>query len=165
MFIVIGALGVALLGVALLFDDVIDGLLPESDWFSTTAVATVVTAFGFGAAVLHHRLGWPVPAAAVGGIIAGGALGAIAVRWSRSLSTMATDATPTAGDLVGCLGRVVTEIPTESAGEVLVQLGGQPVKLSAVSAEQTLPGGTDIVVVAVLSPTRVRVEPAASFWA
>ena len=49
-------------------------------------------------------------------------------------------------------------------GEVLVRLGGQPVKLSATAAED-LPRGTDSVVIAVESSTRVVVEAADRFWA
>jgi hypothetical protein len=46
---------------------------------------------------------------------------------------------------------------------VLVRLGGQPVKLSA-TADVDLPRGTESVVVAVESATRVRVESADTFW-
>ena len=45
-----------------------------------------------------------------------------------------------------------------------VRLGGQPVKLSA-TADETLRVGTDVVVIAVESDTRVVVESATRFWA
>lgn len=166
MFIGIGLVGLALLVLAFVFDDVFDGLLPGGDWLSTTSLAAFGAAFGFGASMLQIGANLNTGPAAVGGVACGLALGTIAVRWSRSLSNMATDATPNSSDLVGLAGQVVTPIPTDSSGEVLVTLGGQPVKLSAVGREgaDELGRGDDIVVVDVLSATRVRVEIANDFW-
>lgn len=174
MFFIIGALGVALLILAFVLDDVLDALVPQTDWLSTSAIAAFLTAFGFGAALLQWRAGLTEGPAALGGTLIGVVLAAVAVRWSRALSTMATDGTPTANDLIGCAGRVLTPVLPGAAGEVMVHLGGQPVKLSAVgpvdnpssdgAVEPAFERGTDIVVVAVLSPTRVRVESAESFW-
>jgi hypothetical protein len=57
----------------------------------------------------------------------------------------------------------VTPVRAGGTGEVLVRLGGQPVKLSA-TADEDLPLGTESVVVAVESATRVKVESAVRFW-
>lgn len=172
MFVAIGTIGVLLFVVAYLvdavFDGLVEGLLPDSEWLSLSAIATLLTAFGLGAAVLQWRLGLPAPLAALGGLVVGGALVAATVRLTRSLRDMATDATPEADDLLGCGGRVVTAVRAGSSGEVVVQLGGQPVKLSAIGPPPgagDLARGTDIVVVEVVSPTRVRVETAEHFWA
>lgn len=177
MFIAIAVFGVLLLALALLADDVFEGLfeglfegdMPGGGWFSTTAVAAFCAALGFTAAVLQWRFDLPALAAGAGGSVAGVALATVATRWSRSLSTMHTDPTPTSNDLLGCQGRIVTPVPTGAAGEALVRLAGQQVKLSAVaggrSAAEPLAAGADIVVVGVLSPTRVEVEAAESFWA
>lgn len=167
LFIVIACIGALLLGVALVFDDVLEGLIPENDWLSLSALATFLVAFGFGAYIVDSRTGLPTAVAVVVGICAGLALAVVALRWSRSLSNMTTDATPAASDLVGCDGHVVTPILPGSTGEVLVRLGGQPMKLTAVTGDhQTdqLDRDTPVAVVRVLSPTRVEVEAAADFW-
>jgi membrane protein implicated in regulation of membrane protease activity len=171
MFVAIGLVGVALFLLAYLADSILDGviegLLPDSEWLSLSAVATLVTAFGFGAAVLQWRFDAPIPVAAAGGLALGVGLAGVSVRWSRALRDMPTDATPSADDLLGRPGRVVTPVPAGSSGEVLVTLGGQPVKLSAVgplAGSAELARGADIVVVEVLSPTRVRVEASDAFW-
>lgn len=172
MFIAIGMVGVLLFVLAYLvdavFDGVVDGLLPDSEWLSLSAIATLLTAFGLGAAVLQWRLGLPAPLAALGGLAVGAALVGATVRFTRSLREMATDATPEANDLLGCGGRVVTAVRAGSSGEVVVQLAGQPVKLSAIgppAGSADLDRGADIVVVEVVSPTRVRVETTDQFWA
>lgn len=167
MFLIIGFVGVALLALGLIFDDVFEGILPESDWFSLTSLATFCVAFGFGAYVLDEQVGWPVPVAAVGGAAAGVALALVALRWSRSLANMATDATPAADDLVGREGRIITPVPAGSTGEALVRLGGQQLKLTAVATpdqRNELERGAPIVVVRVLSSTRVEVQSADTFW-
>ena len=163
----IGVVGVLLLLVGLFFDDLLAGFVPESDWLSMVAIATFLAAFGFGAYFVDSRTGLPTAVAASTGAAAGFGLGFVAMRWSRSLAEMATDATPTASDLAGCEGRVVTPIPPRSTGEVLVSLAGQPVKLTAVAGHDQIDQidqGTSIVVVRVLSSTRVEVEAADSFW-
>lgn len=172
MYVAIGMVGMLLLVLAYLVDNLLDGLIeglaPDSEWLSLSALATLLTAFGLGAAVLQWQLGLPAPLAGLGGLAFGGILVWLTVRWSRSLRNMATDATPTADDLLGRTGQVVTPVRAGSSGEVLVVLGGQPVKLSAVgppSGATDLDTGADIIVVDVVSPTRVRVEAADRFWA
>lgn len=167
LFLVIGAVGALLLIVGLVIGDVFDGVLPESDWLSMTAIATWLTAFGFGAYVIDERSPLPTIIAVIVGAAAGFALGYVALRWSRSLATMATDATPTAADLTGRHGRVITAIPPRSSGEILVRMGGQPVKLTAVAGSgqgETFERGTEVVVVDVLSSTRVEVQSTEVFW-
>lgn len=167
VFIVIGVIGALLLLTGLLLGDILDGVLPESDWLSMTAIATWMVAFGFGAYLIDTRSPLPTAIAVLGGSVAGFALGYVALRWSRSLGTMATDATPTASDLNGRQGRVITAIPPQSTGEVLVRMGGQQIKLTAVvgpGQREVLERGTDVVVVDVLSSTKVEVQAAEIFW-
>lgn len=163
-FVVVGMVGVALLGLSFLFDDLLDAVLPGDGWLSTPVLGAFLTATGFGAALLAAGTGAGPGPALVGGVAAGLGLGWLALRFSRAMAGMATDATPTSADLVGRQGRVVTPVPAGGTGEVLVRLGGQPVKLAARS-DETLPTGSDVVVVAVRSPTRVEVQSAARFWA
>ncbi|MCP5031710.1 MAG: hypothetical protein GY939_07875 [Actinomycetia bacterium] len=167
MFIVIGSMGVTLLVFALLFDDLLDGIIPENPWLSTTAIATFLTAFGFGTYLIDSTTALPSGVAAAGGLGVGVGFGFVAFRWSRSLANMATDATPTVSDLVGCRGRVVTPIAPGSTGEAIVQLAGQPVKITAVASDNQgdeIGLGTEIVVVQALSPSRVEVTTAEMFW-
>ena len=50
MFWVVGVVGALLLVAALVFDDALDGLLPESEIVSLPVIAAAMVAFGFGAA-------------------------------------------------------------------------------------------------------------------
>ncbi len=92
---------------------------------------------------------------------AGGAglvLGWIALRLSLSLMGMHTDPTPTSGDYMGQLGRVVTPVSSRG-GEILIRVGGSPVKLTA-WADADIPLGTEVIVIEVISPNAVRVMTA-----
>jgi hypothetical protein len=65
---------------------------------------------------------------------------------------------PRGGDLVGSSASVVTAIPVEGYGEVLVYLAGQPLKLAARS-HVSVARGADVWVEASLSETSVQVRP------
>lgn len=164
MFVVAGAVGAALLLVFLLFDDVLDGALPDTDWVSGPAIGAFLAAFGLFGWVSEAAFDAPCPVAATIGVAGGAGLGWFAVRLSKALLHSPTDATPTIGDLVGQTARVITPVRAGGIGEVLVQLGGQPVKITATSDED-LPLGTESVVIDVTSPTKVVVQSATRFWA
>lgn len=163
MFVAVGAVGALLLVVFLIFDDVLDGLLPDADWISGPALAAFLAAFGLFGWVAQEGFDAPTGLAAAAGVVGGVALGWFAYRLSRALMHAPTDGTPTAAALVGQEAKVVTPVRAGGTGEVLVRLGGQPVKLSA-TADVDLPRGTQSVVVAVESATRVRIESADTFW-
>lgn len=167
LFLVIGIVGAVLLVFSLIFDDVLDGLLPDGDFFSLPSIAAAMVAFGFGASILQDQVGLPIAPAIGGGSIVAVVAALGAVRASQAAMGMATDATPSSGDLLGASGKVITPIPLGSSGEVLVRLGGQPVKLTALvgPAGPGLESGTQIVVVSVESPTKVVVQESARFWA
>ena len=76
---------------------------------------------------------------------------------------MPTDATPTTRATIGVEARVVTPIRGGGVGEVVLSLGGQPVKYNATAAGDVATGAR-VVVIAVESETKVRVEPAEQFW-
>lgn len=162
VFIAIGVLGVALLAVSFLLDDVFEAVLPDG-WLSAPVVGAFLTATGFGG-YLASVAGAPTGLAIAAGAGAGVVLGWVALRLSRAVAGMATDATPSSVDLVGREGRVVTPIVAGGTGEVLIRLGGQPLKLTA-RATDDVPTGSTVVVVAVLSPTFVEVQTAERFWA
>lgn len=96
--------------------------------------------------------------ATVAGVAAGLVAAVLTWRFSRALMRDQTDATPRNEDLVGTSGSVVTAIPADGYGEVLLRMGGQLVKLSARS---TVPvaRGAEIWVEAALSSTSVSVRP------
>jgi membrane protein implicated in regulation of membrane protease activity len=163
MFVVVGVVGAVLLVAFLLLDDFLDGILPDSDWISGPAIGAFLAAFGLFGWVAEEGFDAPTPVAVLAGLGGGFALGWFAYRVSRALLHGPTDATPTTAALLGQEAKVVTPVRAGGTGEVLVRLGGQPVKLSA-TADEDLPLGTESVVVAVESATRVKVESAVRFW-
>ena len=163
MFVVVGLVGAVLLIAFLLLDDVLEGLLPDVDWISGPAIGAFLAAFGLFGWVAEEGFDVPTPAAVAAGVVGGLALGWFTVRLSKALYRSPTDATPTTASLVGQPARVVTPVRAGGTGEVLVRLGGQPVKLSATSTDD-LPLGADSVVIEVQSSTRVVVQAAERFW-
>ena len=163
MFVVVGVVGAVLLVAFLLLDDFLDGILPDNDWISGPAIGAFLAAFGLFGWVAEEGFDAPTTVAVLAGLGGGFALGWFAYRVSRALLHSPTDATPTTQSLVGQHATVITPVRAGGTGEVLVRLGGQPVKLTAV-ADEELPRGTDSVVVDVVSATRVRVESATRFW-
>lgn len=149
-------MGVIIAAVAVMGSDLFD----LGDGFvNTEVVAGLVGGFGFGAAAANELVGESAGLAVV--LLLGLAIGAViaCVAWLTvgRLRNMSTDATPNRDDLAGGTGVVVTPVPAEGFGEVLVRIGGQPVKLSARSA-RPLAFGTKIVVLDALSDTSVVVE-------
>jgi membrane protein implicated in regulation of membrane protease activity len=160
-FLLVGAIGIALLAVSLFLGDVLHFGHPDADGpFSVPSVAGFVGAFGFGGAAAAALTGGgtlSLVLALVCGVVVAvpSAMGTIAL--ARAASRMRTDATPTRADLIGCLGTVVTPIPAAGYGEVRITIGGQPVKLNAKS-DQPVPLGARVFVVEAPSDTSVVVE-------
>ena len=164
MFIVIGIVGALLLLSSLLFDDLIDGLVPDLDFISGPVIGSFLAAFGlFG---WFATSGIDVPAFFAFVIAGGGgvAFGAFTFKLTDTLINQPTDGTPTTASLIGQTGRVVTPVRADGIGEVLVALGGASTKYTA-TADTDLAAGSSVVVVAVESPTKVRVQSEAEFWA
>jgi len=158
---VIGGIGVVLLAVSLLFDDIASLGHPDADGpFSLPSIAGFVGAFGFGAAAAAAIVGNGLVAVIVG-LVAGMAVGIPAaigtIALAHAAQRMHTDATPTRGDMLGRRGVVVTPIPAQGYGEVRISIGGQPVKLNA-RAEAPIPLGAHVFVIEAPSDTSVIVE-------
>lgn len=155
IFLVIGGLGVLIAALAMfggsLFD-IGDGML------SIEATAGFLGGLGFGAAAANELFGEDVGAfGALGlGVIVAVPTALGAARLIARMDAMPTDATPTAGDLVGAKGVVVTPIPAGGYGEVRVRLGGQPMKVYA-RAAKPIALGAAVVVTEALSETNVLV--------
>lgn len=163
MFVAVGLIGVLLLVVFLVFDDVLDGILPEADWISGPAMGAFLAAFGLFGWVAEDGFDAPTPVAIAAGLAGGIGLGWFTAKLATALMNQPTDATPTARGLLGTEGKVVTAISDGRPGEVLLRLAGQPMKMFA-TADDTLAVGTDVVVIDVASDTRVVVQAASRFW-
>ncbi len=165
MFIAIGLFGLVLLAIGLVFDEAFEAMSLGSLWLSLPVIGVFLAAFGLGGWAVTDRIGAPSLVGMAAGAVMGTGMALAAGGAMKSASSMATDATPTPDDLLGRSGRVVTGILPESSGEILVELGGQYLKLGAVcSTDEEIVIGSTVVVVEVVSPTRVRVEPDSDFW-
>jgi membrane-bound ClpP family serine protease len=163
MFVVIGVIGALLLVSSLVFDDVIDELIPGLDFLSGPVVGAFLAAFGLFGWFLDDGVDSATGVAAIAGVGGGVLFGGLTFRFTRALMHQPTDATPTTASLVGQSGRVVTPIRANGLGEVLVSLGGAATKYTA-TADSDVAAGIAIVVVAVESPTKVRVQTETEFW-
>ncbi len=163
MFIGLAVVGVVLLVVSLVFDDVLDMVMPESDWISAPAIGAFLAALGVVGWMVDQASDAPIGVAAAAGAGAGVVLGFATVRLGRALANSPTDPTPQTDTLVGAEARVVTGVQAGGLGEVMVLLAGQPTKLTATSASDHAVGD-QVVVVAVESSTKVVVESSEKFW-
>lgn len=164
-FLIIGAVGLALLLVSLVIGDLLDGFVGglldwlESDWFSTAAIGGFVSAFGFGGAIAAGPLG-TLPAIGIGA--GAGLIFAWFALWlTRLLKEEHTDAAPSGDDAVGRDAAVITTIPAGGFGVIRVTLGGHTVTYNAKApdTDEPIAPGTAVHVTGVLSPTAVIVAP------
>ncbi|MBX9392551.1 hypothetical protein K4749_02805 [Streptomyces sp. TRM72054] len=162
-FLGLGITGVVLLALALVLDGVLDGALGGAldgvldGWLSLPVVAGFLAMTGFGGAVALGAAG-AGPALATGcGAVCGVGTAWLTYRLSRALMRDQTAVTPRGEDLVGTSGSVVTAIPADGFGEVLLQLAGQPVKFAARCAVPVA-RGAEVWVEAAPSATSVVVR-------
>ncbi|WP_299443313.1 hypothetical protein [uncultured Phycicoccus sp.] len=156
--LVIGGIGILLLLVSFVLGDILDGVLdsigPEA--FSGLAIAGFLAAFGFVGA-LTLDTGASAGVAIIAGLVAGVAAGAGAGYASSRLMRGGDESTVRTSGLVGLSGTVVEAVPADGYGMVSVTAAGHITRLNA-RCEEPLPGGTAVVVTAVLSPTSVMVS-------
>lgn len=164
LFLGLGIAGVVLLALSLVFDGILEGLFGGvldglfDGLLSLPVIAGFLSMLGFGGAIVLGTTGVGTVAATGVGVLAGLVAAVLTWRLSRALMRDQTDATPRGEDLVGTSGSVVTAIPADGYGEVLLRLGGHLVKLSAKSGTPVA-RGTEIWVEASLSSTSVSVRP------
>ncbi|WP_326698467.1 hypothetical protein OG909_14730 [Streptomyces sp. NBC_01754] len=168
VFLGLGIAGIVLLIVSLIFDGVLEGLLGDAlggllngffdGLLSLPVIAGFLSMLGFGGAIVLGTTAVGTTAAAVVGTVAGIGAGWLTWKFSKALMREQTAATPRGEDLVGTSGSVVTPIPSDGYGEVLLRLAGQTVKYSAKSAAPVA-RGTEIWVEGTLSSTSVTVRP------
>lgn len=159
-FLGLGITGVVLLALSLVFDGVLDGALDGilDGWLSLPVVAGFVAMTGFGGAIATGAADAGPAVATAAGAVCGLGTAWLTYRFSRILMRDQTALTPTGDDLVGTSGNVVTAIPAEGYGEVLLRLAGQPVKFAARSAGPVA-RGAEVWVEAAPSATSVVVRP------
>lgn len=164
MFIVIGIVGAFLLLSSLLFDDLIDGLVPDLDFISGPVIGAFLAAFGLFGWFATSGIDVPsIGAFSLAGV-GGAAFAAFTYKLTDALLNQPTDGTPTTESLIGKTGRVVTPVRANGIGEILLLLGGASTKYTA-TADTEIGTGESVVVVSVESPTKVRVQAEAEFWA
>ncbi|MDJ0380145.1 hypothetical protein [Streptomyces sp. G-G2] len=164
LFLSLGIGGIVLLVGSLVFDGVLEGVFEGAldglfdGWLSLPVIAGFVSMLGFTGAIILGTTGLGPGAAAAAGAVAGAAAGWLTYRFSRALARDSSGAAPRRSELLGSPGTVVTAIPTAGYGEVLLRLGGQPVKYAAI-AEGPVARGTEVWVTATPSSTSVSVRP------
>lgn len=159
-FVLVGILGVVLLVVALLIGDHLDGALESvggGGLFSTEALAGFLGALGFGGAIAQEATG-STGLALVIGVVLGVLLGGLAGWVSSKLHTDDPRASVRTSDLLEKTATVLNPIPADGYGQVSLSVGGHVTRVNARSSAE-VPAGTTVVVVSVLSPTSVQVEP------
>lgn len=163
-FLVIGAVGLAIVVFSLLLGDVLDGIFDAFDLdfgggiLSAPVLGSFLASFGFGASLIMFSTGAGATVGALGGLGSGLVVGGIALLMMRTLVDMPTDPSMDSADLVGATAVVVTRIPEGGFGEVTVRHAGQLHKLNARSAAP-LPAGATVEISAVLSSSAVMVRP------
>lgn len=168
VFLGLGIAGIALLALSLIFDGILEGLLGDAlggllnGFFDGLLSLPVIMRLPVDARLRgsnrprHHRGRRPL--ALTAGAVAGVVAAWLTWKFSKALMRDQTTATPRGDDLVGTSGSVVTPIPADGYGEVLLRLAGQTVKFSAKSAVP-VERGAEIWVEATLSTTSVTVRP------
>ncbi|TQJ92532.1 hypothetical protein [Streptomyces sp. SLBN-31] len=161
----IGIAGVVLLVLSLVLDGVLEGLFEGvgvleglfDGLLSLPVIAGFISMLGFTGAIAMGTAGVGVVGATAIGVPAGVATGWLTYRFSRVLMSDRSGAAPRNDDLIGASGSVVTAIPTDGYGEVLIRLAGQPVKLAARS-QVPLARGAEVWVEQALSHSAVSVR-------
>lgn len=149
LFIILGAVGLALLVVSLIFGDLFD--LDGGGLVSVPAIAVALVLFGASGAITtaaHLDPVWVYVVAAACGVVAYG-LSALLVR---SLSR-SSDGTPR--DVTDDTGIAMSDI-TGSSGEVSLDGAGE-IERRMAFADETIPQGTRIRVVQMYG-SRIKVE-------
>ncbi|CAM5497202.1 hypothetical protein SRIMM317S_04317 [Streptomyces rimosus subsp. rimosus] len=162
IFLGLGIVGIVVLALSLVFGNILEGLLGLGGlldgWLSLPVVAGFVSMLGFTGAIVLGTSDAGAGAASAMGTVIGAAAGWLTWKLSGALMSDQTAVTPRRDDLIGAAGSVITAIPAEGYGEVLVRVAGQPVKLSAKSTKPVM-RGTEIWVETALSTTSVAVRP------
>lgn len=165
VFLVVGGIGLAVLVLSLVLGDVfdLDVDVDGGGLVSGPVIGGFVAAFGFGGALAMSVIADRIGVGIVAGLAAGVVIGFVTWRLVRALMHMPTDPPVRHEDLLGKSGKVITPIPSGGYGEVMVRHAGQQLKVSA-RADRPVATATTVVVVEVVSPSSVKVEPESSLF-
>ncbi|EIP97663.1 hypothetical protein OpiT1DRAFT_02110 [Opitutaceae bacterium TAV1] len=129
--------------------------------FSVKPLTGFFLGFGWGGGIALDA-GWPVGAATLTGVVAGGALMSVLVVMIRFVMSLHTDGTMRIDEAVGLVGTVYLTLPAAHApgGQITLNLNGRQETLSAVSATQeAIASGAKVRVTRVIDARTVVVEP------
>ncbi|MCX4512183.1 hypothetical protein OHA27_18110 [Streptomyces sp. NBC_01619] len=161
-FLGLGIAGLVLLVLALIFDGVLDGIFDApaglDGLLSLPVIAGFVSMLGFAGALTLGTTSLGTAAASGIGAVAGAGAGWATWRFSRALMSDRGADAPRGEDLVGSTGTVVTGIPADGYGEVLLYHGGRPTKYAARSSAPVA-RGAEVWVESTPSATSVVVRP------
>lgn len=136
-----------------------------SSWlFGMISVRTVVAAMAFfGLGGLAARSADASTGATLLVALAAGAAAMYGVYWiMRGLKSLNSEGTPRIGQALDRYGTVYTTIPAKKSGSGKIQINvqNQTMEYLAMTSGEKLSPGTKVVVVDVITPTTVAVEPA-----
>ncbi|ORT57814.1 hypothetical protein [Streptomyces sp. CB03238] len=163
LFLGLGIAGIVLLAASLVLDGVLEGFFGGvadglfDGWLSLPVIAGFMSMLGFTGAVVLGSTSLGAGPATAAGVLTGTGAGWLAWKLSRTLIDDRGAAAPRGDDLIGTTGAVVTAIPVDGYGEVLLRVAGQPVKFAAKS-DDAVQRGAEVWVEEALSPTSVRVR-------
>ncbi|MEU7278496.1 hypothetical protein AB0A69_06860 [Streptomyces sp. NPDC045431] len=163
LFLGLGIAGIVLLVASLVLDGVLEGFFDGAldglfdGWLSLPVIAGFVSMLGFTGAIVLGSTGLGAGPATGAGALTGIGAGWLTWKLSRSLMRDPSANAPRGDDLIGTTGSVVTAIPADGYGEVLLRVAGQPVKFAAKS-DAPVQRGAEVWVEEVLSPSSVRVR-------
>jgi hypothetical protein len=152
-FIVTAALGFGLLLLGLVFDDFLEFMDGDGGVLSAPVIGAFLGAFGIGGFVGTSATGNVLVGLVVAGSPASCSGGSRCGSRSPSSACTPTPRPPAATTSASSAG---SSPHHRGGGEILIRVGGSPVKLVA-RADTEIERGTEVVVVEVLSPTSVRV--------
>lgn len=157
VFLVIGGIGVVLLFVSLVVGDLLEGVFGGigGDLLSGAALSGFVGAFGFAAALAYDASD-STGIAVVVGLIGGLIIGALASWLSLKLRQGGDESNVRTSALTGRVATVMTDIPADGYGEVVIVASGHRTKLNAKSGAP-IAAGTKVTITSVLSATAVTV--------
>lgn len=161
-FLIISVVGLVILAASFFLEGVFDVFdLDFGDgYFSATSLSAFVAAFGLGGVVAISGFDATTGSAIGTGFLTGLLVFAVVGAVTRLLRKEYSEGAPSSRTIVGVQGTVVTPIVGDSYGEVSLSHGGHLTKMGAI-ADNDIPRGARVRVVAALSPTSVKVETVA----
>lgn len=152
---VVGAVAIAFGVLALLLDGALD-FIPDTEWFSLTGLAAGVAVYAFTTGILVGA-GLSFPIASIPGAVAALVVMVGASWLIFKLRNSGSNAdTNSAQRMVGLIGTVITPARPNDPGEIDLLLGGERIRMNAVSNDD-VPAGSRAEVIEVVSPTCVRI--------